>query len=275
MSPPDTSTPEVPTHAVASNFKLPTFSAIDAATWFRRTEVQFRIKHIKNTTLQADHVLAALPDALFPQMSEWLDTKGDDPIEYDDLKKFLLKKFSPTPEQRVKTIFDLSRQALGDQRPSDALIEMRALTRLNPNSNGTSCSLDLLRALWLQRLPDSIRSSITNFNDTTDDHIANLADQLLDAHQAASRTSLTATVDVPSEDEADDAIALASYTRQRQPHYQQPPFPTKNSSRNSSQKRPPPFKKNEFSAKLCFYHARFGPKAKKCEPPCAWPKNAQ
>ncbi|KAK7068951.1 hypothetical protein SK128_004948, partial [Halocaridina rubra] len=83
-----------------ANFKLPTFSTIDAHIWFRRAEIQFRLKRITNSGTQADHVSSSIPDTLFPQISDWLESQGDNAIAYQDLKTFLLKKFSPSPEKR-------------------------------------------------------------------------------------------------------------------------------------------------------------------------------
>ena len=131
------------------HFKLPTFSTVDAAIWFRRAEVHFCLQKVRSSHTQADHILAAIPDTIIPQMSTWLDTKGDDVIEYQDLKAFLLQKFSPSAERRIQMILNLSNQPLGDQRPSDAVTGMRSLCRLPPDATGTSAKIDVLLALWL------------------------------------------------------------------------------------------------------------------------------
>ena len=289
MSTADSSTSPDAAPAVIANFRLPAFSTIDAAIWFRRAEVQFRLKNVRSPRTQADHVLAALPDALFPLMSQWLDSKGDDPIEYDELKSYLLRKFSLSPEQRVKNILELHQQPLGDQRPSDALTELRALARLPPDLSGSSRSIDMILAIWLHRLPEAIRASITNFTGYDDDaSIAEHADRLLDAHLAACRTTVAISANIPP-DEADeqdppDTIALASSSRRRHLRFQKSTTPFKPSSSGSSSTLKPSYsdssstsssspRRSEFAAKFCFYHARFGHKAKKCEPPCAWPKN--
>ena len=90
------------TPAAALHLKLPTFSTVDTAIWFHHAEVQFRLQRVTSSRTQADHVLAAIPDTIFPQMSTWLDA-----IEYQDLKAFLLQKFSPSAERRVQMILDL------------------------------------------------------------------------------------------------------------------------------------------------------------------------
>ena len=148
MSESDSDTP-TSSSTIIANFRLPAFSTVDTAIWFRRAEIQFRLKNIRTSSSQADHVLAALPDALFPQIAEWLDSQGSNAIKYEDLKSYLLQKFSLSPEQRAKNILALAHQPLGDQRPSDALSELRSLARLPPDATGTSRSIDVLLALWL------------------------------------------------------------------------------------------------------------------------------
>ena len=168
----------------AFHFELPTFASVDAAIWSRRAEVQFRLKKITSSRNQADHFLAAIPDTLFPQLSTWLDSKGDDAIEYQDLKTFLLKKFSPSAEKRVQIILDLSNKPLGDQRPSEALSEMRSFYRLPSDAAGTSTQIDVLLALWLRRLTEPVRPAIIEFTSFDDNGIATRSDSLLDAHTA-------------------------------------------------------------------------------------------
>ena len=264
---------------VVANFRLPAFSTVDTAIWFRRAEVQFRIKKVKDSSTQADHVLAALPDAIFPQIAAWLDAHGTNAVKYEDLKAYLLKKFSLTPEQRVKSILSIAQQPLGDQRPSDALSELRSLARLPPDATGTPKSIDMLLALWLNRLPEKVRACITDFSSFIDDAaIASAADKFLDAQNAASKSSIAAlaasppAVDHSTSDE--DIQAAASLPRQQKPvHLQSSKFPPKSSPstypakpsyQSSSSFKPP------ASNKFCYYHSRFRENAQKCQPPCAW-----
>ena len=267
-------TTEIP--AVQSNFRLPAFSSVDAGIWFRRAEIQFRLKKITNPTVQADHVLAALPEALFPQVADWLDAQADDAISYNDLKAFLLKKFTLSPEQRAKNILALVNQPIGDQRPSQALAELRSLARLPPDAAGLPQTIDVLLALWLTRLPEKVRASITDFTSYhSDEAIASKADSLLDALHAASKSSITAAAADDDDDDPDD-YPTSSQAAASQPRRSRSVFPTgtKTSSRFSTVPQPNKTQHRSSSSKqtsqLCFYHARFGPKAKKCESPCAW-----
>ena len=73
-SPADSGSPATP--PAIHPLKLLTFSTVNATIWFRRAEVRFRLKTITSSHTQADHILAVIPDTLFPQMSAWLDAKG-------------------------------------------------------------------------------------------------------------------------------------------------------------------------------------------------------
>ena len=245
------------------------------------TEVQFRLKKVTSSGTQADHVLAAIPDTLFPQMSAWLDVKGDDTVEYNDLKTFILKKFSPSTEKRVQMILDLSNQPLGDPCLSKALTEMGSLCHLPPDADDASANIDVLLALWLQRLPDPAHAAITDFPSFTNNVIATSADGLLNTHTATSRPPLAATASMappdvgePTDDPPDDAIAASSSSQR---------FPAFNHLRSSAQaphphlqkdvsSPPSSIRKSDFASKLCYYHTRFGPAAKKCQQPCDWSK---
>ena len=253
------------------HLKLPTFSTIDSAVWFRREEVQFRLQRARSSRTQADHVLAAIPDTIFTQMSTWLDA-----IEYKDIKALLLQKFLSSAERRAQMILDLSNQPLGDQRPSDALTEMKSLCCLPPDDTGTSAKIDVLLALWLRRLPTPVRSAITNF--TSYDDLAKHADSLLDAANPPAITA-AASVVPPGEDDIDenrtnDTIAAASTAQHfnaSRRHFNRPvpQTPHPRSQQNTSS-MPSSFRKSSSTSRSCYYHERFGPTAKKCQHPCVW-----
>lgn len=254
----------VPAAAVAQ-FKLPTFSVLDAPTWFRRAEVQFRLKRLTSATIQADHVLASLPDDLFPRISEWLLSKGDGAIEYCDLKNFLLQRFTPSPASRVSQLLHLSKQPLGDQRPSEALLEMKALARLPPAADGSERKLDLLRALWLLRLPESIRAVIPNAEEMDEDSLQQMADRLLDAQAAVGR-HINAVPSATATQSRDDDIATLNVAPVRS---RQPPRQHLGTRPHPRQQQP----RERFIDGLCYFHARFGPDARNCKVGCTWPKN--
>lgn len=250
--------------APAAIIKLPAFCAADAATWFQRVEVQFRLKRETSDSRKADHVLAALPEETFPLISDWLTEQGDDAILYPALKEQILLLFIATPEERAEKLMSLTRLPLGDQRPSTAFLEMKALTKI-PTTHNCSSKLDLLRVLWLMRLPDNIRAGITDFMDLTEQQIIKLADSLQGATRSvAPKPVLAAQGD--DRDVNDSAEPAAAAYRRTQPHAP----PGRNQQKHQLPNNPP---SHDPLDKVCFYHRRFGYKAKNCQPPCAWAKN--
>ena len=132
--------------AAPKEVKLPAFSVADPLTWFQRAEVTFRIKKETSQTNKADYVLEAIKEDLFPKISPFL-RKNTGPIKYDDLKTFMLQKFSPSPEERASRLMSLSRIPIGDQRATDVYEEMETLATC-VNSDGTSSQIDLLRVIF-------------------------------------------------------------------------------------------------------------------------------
>ena len=217
-------------------------------------------------------------------MSIWLDVNSDDVVEYQDVKAFLVQKFSPSAERRVQMILDLSNQPLGDQRTIRRLTEMRSLCRLPPDNTGTSAKIDVLLALWLRHLPTPVRSAITNFASYNDDDLAKHADSLLDAHTTANPPAITADTSTvpPDKDDVDDnrtndtiaAASTAQHFNAFRRHFNrlvvQTPHP---SSQQNTSSTPSSFRKSSSTSRSCYYHERFGPTAKKCQHPCVWSKN--
>ncbi|XP_063854589.1 uncharacterized protein LOC135096773 isoform X3 [Scylla paramamosain] len=70
--------------------KLSPFCASEAASWFRRAEVQFRLRKVTSPQTKADYVLEAIPETIFPRITAWLDNQDKDVI--DDLKQYLLQR---------------------------------------------------------------------------------------------------------------------------------------------------------------------------------------
>ena len=283
-SPDDTTTSPDSSYTVATtkDVHLPPFCPTDAATWFRRAEVQFRLKNISSDSRKADFVLASLPDDVFSSLADYLDSLGSAPASYPDLKAHLLRDFVPTPEERAERLMQLTKQPLGDQRSSAAFREMKSLIRLPPASDGSSKTLDLLRILWLLRLPDAVRSGITHFNDLSEVDLLKQADALQCATNAASRRPIFAVTDAPTSqpddvdgDDVTDLLAAASmqsrhHSKRFPAHSQRLQYGDKYPNNHS---QPPRGAAPKKADNYCFYHSRFGHAARKCRQPCSWPKN--
>ena len=185
-------------------------------------------------------------------ISRWLATRGTEAILYEELKTEIILQCEPTPEEKSQKILELIRMPLGDQRPSAALRELRTLSSVL-RADGTTAELDLVRVLWMLRLPQDIRTLITNFAERTDSDLMKLADSL----RGTSRLSTPAAAAAAHEPETtDDEELLAMAAQQRRPR--------------SSTQRPVP---DVSRRTLCYFHKRFGRDARNCRPPCFYSKN--
>ena len=147
-------------NAVAT--RLPDFSPTEPLTWFRRAETRFWLRGVKQQTTRADYVLEALPEAVIRSIGPWLDQQPDE-IPYDDLKKHLLKEFSPTTSERARRLLLMPSQPMGDRKPSQLWDEICTLSRL-PDVDDKSLQhkeVDLKKEIWLQSLPRCVRVLLT------------------------------------------------------------------------------------------------------------------
>ena len=273
--------PDTTITAVSKDIRLPVFCPTDAPTWFRRAEVQFRLKNITNDARKADFVLAALPDDVFSSLAEFLDALGDSPALYSSLKDHLLKEFVPSPEERSERLIHLTKQPLGDQRPSTAFREMKSLTRLPPDTTGAVKSLDLLRILWLLRLPEAVRAGITNFNDVSESDLLKQADALQSSTKAASRRPIFAATDCdhalqdsnPEAPTDGNSLTAAAYQKSRLASRGSPSFQRPQKFNNFQPSRSFAPKKADLNLDYCYFHLKLCHGARKCRQPCSWPKN--
>ena len=173
-------------NAVAS--RLPDFAPTELLTWFRRAETRFRLRGIKQQTARADYVLEALPEAVIRSIGPWLDQQPDE-IPYDDLKKHLLKEFSPTTSERARRILLMPSQPMGDRKPSQLWDEICTLSRLPDVDDNTlkHKEVDLKKEIWLQSLPSCVRVLLYNTNEKSMADLSILADEIMMSQNAAHR----------------------------------------------------------------------------------------
>ena len=257
------------TVAAMPNVTLPVFSSTNTAPWFRRVEAQFKTKKV-SATLKSEFVIGALPEEIFNLISSWLDSYGEDVIPYADLKAKIIRSCQPSPEEKSQKILELLKLPLGDQRPSEAYFELKNLATVLAQ-DGSSTQIDLLKVLWMLRLPTDIRTQIHNFSKKSEEDLTELADSIRGASRFAysnsTSTAAAATptdADPPMADEEDDDVIAAIPRKQRRPDRRFQSRQQQPRHHNSSQHH-----SSDLSSKqLCWYHTEFGRKAYKCQPHC-------
>ena len=245
--------------------KLPDFWVKDPKMWFSQAEAQFRRARITAETTMYDYVLMKLPEDVVMSVRSLVSAIEADPVKqetsYQLIKEALLGSYGKTKWQMAYALLD--HPELGDRRPSAMMAEMLSL-RFE-----TSAPDSLFLALFLRRLPPSIRDHLAAANHTTAAEMATHADILWDARNSASVSAVAdslAAVSVrsasPKASRSPDRRARSPDRRGKgQPHFRRPTPGRKDNRSNNSNHR------------LCFYHDQYGVKALKCQAPCSWTEN--
>jgi hypothetical protein len=162
--------------------KLPDFWVKDPKMWFSQAEAQFRRARITAETTIYDYVLMKLPEDVVMSVRSLVSAIEADPVKqeasYTLMKEALLGSYGKTKWQMAYSLLD--HPDLGDRRPSAMMAEMLAL-RFE-----TTAPDSLFLALFLRRLPASIRDHLAAANHTTATEMAAHADILWDARNTTS-----------------------------------------------------------------------------------------
>ncbi|KAK7504021.1 hypothetical protein BaRGS_00004753 [Batillaria attramentaria] len=232
----------------AVTVKLPDFWIKSPEVWFARAEAQFGTKGINQDQTKYDYVVSALDINTAEEMQAIL-TNPPNEEKYIALKTALIKTFGKTQAQKDAELLHLN--GLGDKRPTSLLRKINALND-DPKT--------LKRALFLANLPSDMRSILAGHNIMDTEVLAEAADRIwetrsLNVQQVSMATpethgtnlALFSARDMDTQPVEQNVSALRSAKRQRQP-------PSQRGTTNA-----PP---------VCFYHQRFGPDARRCQPGC-------
>lgn len=232
--------------------RVPPFWRQNPKLWFRQLESQFITSAITSDTTKYHTLVGSIESNILNHVSQIVE---EPPAvnKYETLKAALLNEFVESEEKRLRQLLD--NVSACDKKPSALLREMRELA-------GGKVSDDLLKTLWIQRLPTTTKA-ILSVSDDKVDKLAIMADKIHDQSDSVSING----VSVKSDDRIAllenkfeelifkiDALAIGSQRRPR------------SSSRNSGQNR----NRSPSSNSFCWYHYKFGSRATKCRLPCSF-----
>ena len=115
----------------------------------------------------------------------------------------------------------------------------------------------LFLGLFLRRLPQDMRDHLSTRQFDTPHQMAETADLLWDAR---GHPQVTASGTAPALLMSTSLVAAAPAAPARRPSS---PYPRRGRS-------PSPRARARSPSSLCYYHRRFGPAARNCQPPCSW-----
>lgn len=246
--------------------KLPPFWPDKPAVWFAQVEAQFQIAGISQDNTMFNYVIAQLDQKLAGEVEDLITNPPDSGQRYSKLKQELIRRLSMSQEQRVRQL--ISEEELGDRKPSQFLGHLRSLA-------GTALSDDnILRQLWIRRLPQQVQAILASQAELSLDRVADLADKVMEvanpnqvyscAIPTSSGTAATSVLDslMQKLEELSKQVASLSTGSAGSRHR------SRSNSRSGSKRSRDTTPADK--SKLCWYHKNYKTKASKCIKPCAW-----
>jgi hypothetical protein len=149
--------------------RLAPFWAERPAVWFAQAEAQFSLASISTETTKFYHVIAQLGHRYAAEVEDVITSlPQQDP--YTKLKSELLKRLSPSKEQRAQQL--LTFEEMGDRKPSQFLRHLRGLALDVPDY--------LLHTIWTDRLPTKVQTTLACHPEIELDAAALCADRIME-----------------------------------------------------------------------------------------------
>jgi hypothetical protein len=259
----------------ASQLTLPPCWTHKPELWFAMVEAKFNLATPKITKedTKFSHVVAALGPDLAGEVAD-LILKPDADAPYSRLKAEILSRTTLTETQKLKQL--LSGQELGTRKPSQLLRHMRTLVTDTQYVNES-----VLRELFLQQMPSSIQPILVAVTGIDLDQVAMVADKILEATPTAAIAATTRNTPSTPQGQStstSEGATLGAVMRRLEKMEQQLKQlgnqrheRERSRGRSQSRSRGAP---DTDTGKYCWYHYKFGDRARQCKDPCAYPKNA-
>ena len=221
----------------AVSAKLPLFYEYNPTGWFINVEAQFTLARITSENTKFSHAVTALSPSVSEEIQHFLQTEcaSTNETPYSNLKNELLRVYGRRKTTKMTELLNMT--SFNEKGAESTLRRMRVL----------ATDVDtMLQCKLISMAPPSIRTAVAGRSYDSAEQLAEALDEALERDQL----SLASVATPEAEDVAVCAIRQQKHSKSKfQPRYE------------AATPRTP---KN-----ICFYHDRFGYKAKKCTaPPC-------
>lgn len=235
-----------PNENAAVAVKLPDFWKNDPVMWFAQAEAQFALANVLRDDTKFYHIVAKIDQSVICHVT---DLVSNPPAEnkYSAVKNRLISRFQVSAEGRLERL--LSSCDLGDMRPTHMLAKMQELAA------GLNVTDELLKMLFLQRMPPNVKAILT-ISDGTIGKLAEMADKMLESSLSHVAAASMPTGNNDMEELRGQIAALTTEIRHIKANRSSRSRSTSRSSRNAS----------DFE--ICWFHRKFGGRALKCRDPC-------
>lgn len=235
------------------------------AAWFKVLDNQFTAARVTDELTKFNHVMSMLDTVTIEKCMDIIEGTPT-ATAYSSFKAEAINRFSESKNSRLQKV--LSGIDLGDRKPSQLLNEMKALA-------GTDFADEALKTLWLQRLPAQVRAilaasseELTPLSILADkimetmpsNSIASVANDAFSAPTGRSSSLAALEQQISQLSERFNRLETGRYDRSSRGRQRS----RQNDFRGRSQTRSP--------GRFCFYHDRYGSRARNCRSPCSFQK---
>lgn len=165
---------EAQAEIAATTIKLPPFWPADPELWFKQVEAQFDTKKITADLTKYNHLVASLTPETAQEVREFLFAPPE-ADRFKTLKDAIIKRTTSSAQARVKEL--LNDVDLDGRKPTQLLRRMRQLIGSNTSLIGD----DLLKQLFVSRLPKHAQAVLASQDSLSLDKMAELADKVVEA----------------------------------------------------------------------------------------------
>lgn len=238
------------------------FCRNDPKLWFFQLDAQFKLGKIVQDETKFYTAISALDTEILQSVRE-IVLKPPANNKYEDLKTKLISVYEESENTKLKQL--LQDLQLGDMRPSHLLAKMQELA-------GDNFKSTVLQSLWLNRLPNNIQAILASSNEALP-QLAQMADKIHEVlqphviHQVQYPSADIASLQQQIQELSSQVAALTTRSRFHTRGRSQ----SRNRNYRRRQRTPTP---SVPQHDICFYHHRFGAKARKCTPPCNFQQNS-
>lgn len=279
--------PESP-DIIKYNVKVPAFSPEDPEIWFAILEGQFDNYGITDDVVKFNNVLTKLD---IPHAKAVKDIIVNPPSSnrYGKIKSELIRRLTASHEKKVRQL--LTHEEIGDRKASEFLRHLRDLA-------GPNVPEEFLLSIWSNRLPRSIQTVLASQTNQDLEQLADLADRIQEITTPSNVAA--ASVPVPKSEPSSASVEIAElkrmverlaikldeHTRESRSrrrnrsdrsdraglsdHSDLSDLPDRHRSSSRSMTRSASV---YHQYPICWYHATYGSRARKCQTPCDYKRS--
>lgn len=253
---------------------FPSFKSDDIESWFRRLEYWFEFSKVATEQAKFALIASQIDDSTVANLEEMLNPDKETP--YAIIKAKIISIFQATTSSKINKL--LSGCQLGDLKPSQLLAEMKRI--------GGNVGDDILRNLWSKRLPLHLQPVVAAATQSSLSELATIADAVIDVvgpigalsvnAMASNANDTQTTVTQKSRSSEFEELRAAIHQLTETVSKMQTNDNKRSRSRSRSRSRPRGNQAGENGTfklredRICYYHRRFGNKAKLCTKPCTF-----